>query len=99
MSDNEKLACDRCDYACELLVKENVPYVVKKKEIGHINLLFEDKVVMSFWARTGRFIYTVNPDNYKNSIGIDSDIDRGIKKCIKTYNETFRRSECFEDKC
>lgn len=90
MTDNEKTACERCDYASELLNKENVPHVIKKKEIGHINLLFEGKTVMSFWARTGRFIYTVNPSNYKNAKTLAEDTDRGIKKCIKTYNETFR---------
>lgn len=90
MTSNEKSACERCDFACELLNKENIPYEVKKKEIGHINLLFEGKVVMSFWARTGKFIYTVNLSNYKNAKELDSDFDRGIKKCIKTYNETFR---------
>ena len=45
MSDNERIACDRCTHACELLAKENIPYEVKKKEIGHINLLFAGKVV------------------------------------------------------
>lgn len=92
MTDNEKTACDRCTYACELLDKENILYEVKKKEIGHINLLFEGKVVMSFWARTGRFIYTVNPSNYKNVKKLDPDFDRGIKKCIKTYKGTFKNN-------
>lgn len=93
MSENEKIACERCDYACELLDKENIPYTVKKREIGHINLLFNNKVVMSFWARTGRFIYTVNPENYSSTDTLDSYLDRGIKKCIKTYNKTFRKLE------
>lgn len=84
-------ARNRCDYACKLLTEEEIPYQVKNQDIGHINLLFENKVVMSFWARTGRFIYTVNPNNYKNSIDLDPDFDRGIRNCIKTYNKTFRR--------
>ena len=47
---------------------------------------------MSFWARTGRFIYTVNPSNYKNVKKLDPDFDRGIKKCIKTYKGTFKNN-------
>lgn len=96
MTDNEKTACDRCTYACELLDKENIPYEVKKKEIGHINLLFEGKVVMSFWARTGRFIYTVNPNNY-NVQPLDSDLDRGIKNCIKAYISTLNNGSELKD--
>lgn len=91
MTNNEKIACDRCTHACELLAKENIPYEVKKKEIGHINLLFAGKVVMSFWARTGRIIYTVNPRNYDVK-PLDSDLDRGIKKCIKIYKGTFKNN-------
>ena len=98
MSDNERIACDRCTHACELLAKENIPYEVKKKEIGHINLLFKGKVVMSFWARTGKFIYTVNHNNY-NIQPLDSDLDRGIKNCIKAYKSTFRKGREYENKC
>ncbi len=91
MLEKEKIACERCDYASELLTKEKIPYVIKKREIGHINLLFEGKVVMSFWARTGKFIYTVNPSNYQNAKQLDDDLDRGIKNCIKIYKNTFRK--------
>ncbi len=82
-------ARSRCEYATKLLEEAKIPYVVKNPDIGHINLLYNGKVVMSFWARTGRFIYTVNPTSVNNAIDIDPDFDRGIKNCIKTYHKTF----------
>lgn len=89
MSENEKEACRRCEYASKLLTEHNIPHEIKKKEIGHINLLSkEKKVVMSFWARTGKFIYTVNPQNdYNREIDLE---DRGIKKCIELYEKEFK---------
>lgn len=88
MTENEKEAVRRCEYASELLTKENIPHEIKKKEIGHINLYYLDKVVMSFWARTGKFIYLTPPEsNFKRRVNED---DRGIKTCIRKYKEEFR---------
>ena len=39
LSENEKQSIERCEYACEILRKENIPHKVCKKTIGHINLL------------------------------------------------------------
>lgn len=36
---NEQQAIERCEYACEILRKENIPHKVCNKNIGHINLL------------------------------------------------------------
>ncbi len=88
---NEKEAIKRCEYACELLRKNNIPHVVKKKEIGHINLLAyvnektSLKPVMSFWARTGRFIFLRSPKGT-----IVTEEDRGINNCIEAYKEFIR---------
>lgn len=93
LSENEKEAIKRCEYACELLRKNNIPHVVKKKEIGHINLLayvngkIELKAVMSFWARTGKFIFLRCPSS-KTTIVTEND--RGIKNCIAAYKEFVR---------
>ena len=90
MTDKEKQAIERCDYACKLLDENNIQYEVKKKEIGHINLLYKDIPIMSFWSRTGKFIYLRVP---KKTI-ITKD-DRGIKNCIQAY-KMFIKSE---EKC
>lgn len=93
LSGKEKQAIERCEYACELLRKNNIPHVVKKKEIGHINLLAyvngktELKAVMSFWARTGKFIFLRSP---KSKITIVTEKDRGINNCIEAYKEFVR---------
>lgn len=87
MTENELEACRRCEYASQLLTEHNIPHEIKKKEIGHINLLDNKKVVMSFWARTGKFIFVRLPQKENiNSI----DDDRGIKKCIETYERSFK---------
>ena len=87
--NNTEISRERCEYASKLLKEINVPYEIKNPDIGHINLLYNNKCVMSFWARTGRFIYTVNPKGLENAKTLDADLDRGIKKCIKCYLRTF----------
>lgn len=88
LSDNEKEAVRRCHYACELLRKNNIPHLVKKKEIGHINLLgyvkgkTELKPIMSFWARTGKYIFLKSPREL-----IKNGDDRGIHNCILSYKD------------
>lgn len=84
--DKTEEARTRCEYASNLLREANIPHTIKNADIGHINLFYMGKTVMSFWARTGRYIYTVNT---KNNVDIDADFDRGIKNCIKTYKKTF----------
>lgn len=83
----EQEAIKRTQYACQLLDNEQISYEIKKIEIGHINLYYEGKVVMSFWARTGRFIFTIQPTKIKYEL--DADFDRGIKKLIQTYKKEF----------
>ena len=82
---NTEIARERCTYASSLLTKAGIEHVVKNP--------FNNKVVMSFWARTGRFIYTINPNEYERSFVIDPEFDRGIKKCIEVYDATFRYDE------
>jgi len=88
MTDNEQEAVKRCDYASELLNKENIEHQIKKKEIGHINLLYKGKCVMSFWARTGKFIFTITPKEI-----IETLDDRGIKNCIVAYKKLIEQLE------
>ena len=76
--DKVKQTEDRTKYAQEQFDKEVIPYHLVKPEIGHFNLYFEDKVCMSFWARTGK-IYSA-----KFTIGKH---ERGIKRCIEIYKE------------
>lgn len=90
LTENEKEAIRRCEYASQLLNEHNIPHVVKKKEIGHINLLqpVTGKVVMSFWARTGKIIFTKMPrEDFDWQTYED---DRGIKKCIELYEREFK---------
>lgn len=83
---NEQEAIRRCEYASQLLSEANIPHEIKKKEIGHINLLgyvkAEGKIkpVMSFWARTGKYIFLRTP---KEPIEIGDC--RGIQNCMKSY--------------
>lgn len=89
---NTEIARERTEYASKLLNEANIPHEIKNPDIGHINLFYFGKCVMSFWARTGKFIYTINPLNFKKSIELDNEFDRGIKKCIKCYNQTFKNN-------
>lgn len=89
LSINEQEAVRRCEYASKLLTEANIPFEIKKKEIGHINLLYMGKVVMSFWARTGKFVFTKLPrDNFNWK---SAQEDRGIKNCIKYYKKEFKK--------
>ncbi|MBO5138702.1 MAG: hypothetical protein J6B89_03570 [Bacilli bacterium] len=88
LTENEKEAIRRCEYACELLRKQNIPHEVKKKEIGHINLLgyIKDKTtlqpIMSFWARTGKYVFLRIPKGQ-----IKNGDERGINNCILSYKD------------
>lgn len=89
LTNNELESVRRCEYASKLLDDNKIPHVIKKKEIGHINLLhpITGKVVMSFWARTGKIIFVKMPRgnfNWKNY-----EEDRGIKTCIKLWKQEF----------
>ena len=85
LTDKEKQAIERCEYACKKLKENNIPFEIKKREIGHINLLYNNKPIMSFWARTGRFIFLKNPRG-----PIVTQDDRGLKNCIEAYLECVR---------
>ena len=45
---------------------------------------------MSFWARTGRYIFNVKNERTEK-IDINPDFDRGILKCIKIYKKVFAK--------
>lgn len=91
LSENEKESIKRCEYACELLRKQNIPHKICKKTIGHINLLgyiqgkTTLKPIMSFWARTGKYIFLVEPKGL-----IKNGDDRGLQNCILSYKDFIR---------
>lgn len=80
MSDKEQEAIKRCQYASQLLTKEGIEHQIKKESIGHINLFYKGRCVMSFWARTGNFIFNICPPE-----PIITADDRGINNCINAY--------------
>ena len=88
LSENEKESIKRCEYACELLRKQNIPHKICKKTIGHINLLGyiqgqkKLKPIMSFWARTGKYVFLVEPKGLIKNID-----DRGVSNCILAYQK------------
>ncbi len=88
---NEQQAIERCEYACEILRKENIPHKVCNKNIGHINLLGyvrgkkSLKPIMSFWARTGRYIFLIHPKEL-----IRNGDNRGLHNCILSYKDFIR---------
>lgn len=88
---NEQKAIERCEYACEILRKENIPHKVCNKNIGHINLLGyvrgkeSLKPIMSFWARTGRYIFLIHPKEL-----IRNGDNRGLHNCILSYKDFIR---------
>lgn len=79
MTEREEKTIKRLEYACQMLDNENIKYEIKKKEIGHINLYQDKKVVMSFWAYTGK-CYVMSYE-YSDNIG--------IKNTIKLYKKLF----------
>ena len=91
LSENEKQSIERCEYACEILRKENIPHKVCKKTIGHINLLGyvqgkkNLKPIMCFWARTGRYIFLIHPKKL-----ISNGDNRGLQNCILSYKDFIR---------
>lgn len=91
LSENEKEAIKRCENACELLRKQNIPHKVCKKTIGHINLLgyVQGKTtlqpIISFWARTGKYVFLKTPKGL-----IKNGDDRGIHNCILSYEDFIR---------
>ncbi len=82
MYDKEKQAIERCEYASNLLNNNNIIHEIKKKEIGHINIYYDNKPIMSFWARTGKFIFLRIPKGK-----IKTKDDRGIQNCIDAYKQ------------
>ena len=88
---NEQLAIERCEHACEILRKENIPHKVCNKNIGHINLLGyvqgkkNLKPIMSFWTRTGRYIFLIHPKKL-----ISNGDNRGLQNCILSYKDFIR---------
>lgn len=95
VSYNIQEARKRCEYASNLLKEANIPHEIKNRDIGHINLFNNAKCVMSFWSRTGRFIFTMNVKELEKTcrldLDLDPEIDRGIKNCIETYKKVFKR--------
>lgn len=95
MSNIEE-AISRCEYASELLKAENIPHIIKNSDIGHINILgfipgeMRSRVVMSFWARTGKMLFTMNTEWYEQNKITNNDLGRGIKNLINTYKKYFK---------
>lgn len=81
--NKEEMTIERTKYACKLLENENIPYEIKKIEIGHLNIYKGKKVVMSFWAYTGKC--------YIPSLEYSENI--GIKNAIKMYKKEFGNNE------
>lgn len=91
MTDKEKEAVKRCKYASDLLNNADIKHQVKKESIGHINLFYQDRCIMSFWARTGKFIFNICPLE-----PIITDDDRGIRNCIDAYYQLVNQIIEFE---
>ena len=85
--NNEEEAKKRCAYASKLLKNSNILHEIKNENIGHINIIYQNKVVMSFWSRTGKFIY-VNSSLFNKKLKPINDA-RGIKACIEYYKKNF----------
>ena len=85
MSNLEE-AKSRCEYASKLLTENNIPHAVKNSDIGHINIFYWGKCVMSFWARTGKIIFTCSIEDIKYPL---DEEDRGINTLIKVYKKNF----------
>lgn len=93
LSENEKQSIEMCEHACEILRRKNIPHKVCKKTIGHINLLgyvrgkTKIKPIMSFWARTGKYVFLIEPKGL-----IKCRDSCGLNNCILSY-ENFIKLE------
>lgn len=94
--DNIEESRNRCEYASKLLKENNVPHVIKNADIGHINILgkldkndLHMKTVMSFWARTGKMIFTTNVEWLEKNKITNDDLNRGVQNLISTYKKYF----------
>lgn len=79
----------RIKYAMKRFDEEKVTYKLCSENNAHFNLYINDKVGMSFWAWTGRFIFTGGIEHER----FDGDFNRGIENCIKAYKSCFRNNE------
>ncbi len=66
----------RLEYAKKQFELNNIPYKLCNASIGHFNLYFNNKVIMSFWSYTGK-------------IKGEEDL-RGIKACIRLYKKRIK---------
>ena len=83
LTENEKESVKRCEYACELLRKHNIPHKVCKKTIGHINLLAYVKGKTTL--QPGTYIFLRTPKKV-----IEHGDNRGIQNCILSYQDFIR---------
>lgn len=80
----EKNYDSRIQFAIRLFEQNNISYTLCNENNAHFNLYLGNKVVLSFWAWTGK-IYSPN-----NIIKINEQ--RGIKNCVALYNKHIRGS-------
>lgn len=79
----------RIEYAIKRFETENIPYKLCNENNAHFNLFINSKVKMSFWAWTGKFIFTGGSECKK----YDGDFARGIENCIRAYKKYFKEKE------
>lgn len=89
MSNLEE-ARSKCEYAGKLLTEAKIPYQIKNADIGHINIYYRSKPVISFWARTGKTLFTMNTEWFEKNKITNNDLDRGIKNLIFLYKQYFK---------
>lgn len=68
----------RLEYAKKQFELNNIPYKLCNESIGHFNLYFNNKVIMSFWSYTGKIKGEENL--------------RGINACIRIYKRKIKES-------
>lgn len=69
----------RLEYAINQFEHHSIPYKLCNKDIGHFNLFYKDKVIISFWSYTGKILGQENR--------------RGIRSCINFYNKKVKELE------
>ena len=79
----------RIEYAIKRFEETGIPYKLCNENNAHFNLHVNGKVGMSFWAWTGRFIFTGGVEHER----YDGAFNRGIENCIRAYKQCFKEVE------
>lgn len=69
----------RLQYAINQFEQHQIPYKLCNKDIGHFNLYYKGKVIISFWSYTGKIRGQENR--------------RGISSCINFYKKKIKELE------